>query len=265
MSLEWFGLGGKVALVTGAAQGIGRAIAEALAAAGAHVIVSDRQEEKLRAVTAGLQGQGYKVVGAPADVTNRLQVEGMVQLGLRSLGSIDILVNNAGGSGNVGVDQIDEVSEGLWDEIVDANLKSAFLCCRAVVPHMKARRQGSIVNFSSMSAKGAFGSRGTSAARLPYAGAKAGIIGLTFQLAKDLGPFGVRVNAVMPGFILTQPDARVAQRYEALSREDQDAMIRPIPLGRPGRPEEVAAVVLFLASQAASYVSGVTIEVNGGR
>src|SRR5919109_3128112 len=116
MSLEWFGLDGKVALVTGAAQGIGRAIAEALAAAGAHVIVSDRQEEKLRAVTAGLQGQGYKVVGAPADVTNRLQVEGMVQLGLRSLGTIDILVNNAGGSGNVGVDQIDEVSEEVWGE-----------------------------------------------------------------------------------------------------------------------------------------------------
>jgi NAD(P)-dependent dehydrogenase (short-subunit alcohol dehydrogenase family) len=165
----------------------------------------------------------------------------------------------------VGVDQIEEVSEELWDEIVDANLKSAFLCCRAVVPPMKARRQGSIVNFSSMSAKGAFGSRGTSAARLPYAGAKAGIIGFTSQLAKDLGPFGIRVNAVMPGFILTQPDARVAQRYGALSREEQDAMVRPIPLGRAGRPEEVAAVVLFLASQAASYVSGVTIEVNGGR
>jgi NAD(P)-dependent dehydrogenase (short-subunit alcohol dehydrogenase family) len=265
MSLEWFRLDGKVALVTGAAQGIGRATAEALAAAGAHVIVADRQEEKLRDVTVGLQGQGYKVLGVPADVTNRVQVEGMVHLGLRSLGTIDILVNNAGGSGDVGVDQVEEVSEELWDEIVDANLKSAFLCCRAVVPHMKSQRRGSIVNFSSMSAKGAFGSRGTSAARLPYAGAKAGIIGFTSQLAKDLGPFGIRVNAVMPGFILTQPDARVAQRYEALSREEQEAMVRPVALGRPGQPEEVAAVVLFLASQAASYVSGMTIEVNGGR
>ena len=96
-------------------------------------------------------------------------------------------------------------------------------------------------------------------------GAKAGIIGLTSQLAKDLGPFGIRVNAVMPGFILTQSDARVARRYEALSREEQEDMVRPVPLGRPGRPEEVAAVVLSLASDAASYVSGATIEVNGGR
>jgi 3-oxoacyl-[acyl-carrier protein] reductase len=265
MSLEWFRLDGKVALVTGAAQGIGRAIAEALAAAGARLIVSDRQADKLPGVVSALQGLGFKVIGAPADVTDGAQVRDMVRQGVQAFGCVDILVNNAGGSGNVGVDQIEEVPEELWDEIVDANLKGTYLCCQAVVPHMKSRGRGSIVNFSSMSARGAFGARGTSAARLPYAGAKAGIIGLTAQLAKDLGPFGIRVNAVMPGFILTQPDARVAQRYEELSREEREGMVRPVPLGRPGRPQEVAAVVLFLASEAASYVSGATIEVNGGR
>jgi 3-oxoacyl-[acyl-carrier protein] reductase len=265
MSVEQFRLHGKVALVTGAAQGIGRAVAEALGDAGARLVVSDLQAEKLTRLVAELTERGYKVVGTAADVTRAAQVEHMVQQGLTAFGQLDILVNNAGGSGNVGIDQIDDVTEELWDTIVNANLKSAYLCCRAVVPHMKIRRQGSIINFSSMSAKGAFGSLGTSAVRLPYAGAKAGIIGFTSQLAKDLGPCGIRVNAVMPGFILTQPDARVAQRYEVLSVEEQAAMLRPIPLGRPGRPEEVAAVVLFLASNAASYVSGATIEVNGGR
>jgi len=265
VSVERFRVDGKVALVTGAAQGIGWAVADLLASAGASLMLTDLQGEKLARVVADFQQRGYRVAGVAADVTSAAQVEGVVLQGLKAFERIDILVNNAGGSGNVGIDRIEDVTEELWDTIIDANLKSAYLCCRAVVPQMKARRQGSIVNFSSMSAKGAFGSLGTSAVRLPYAGAKAGIVGLTSQLAKDLGPFGIRVNAVMPGFVLTPPDARVAQRYQVLSAAEQAAMVQPIPLGRPGRPEEIAAVVLFLASEAASYVSGATVEANGGR
>ena len=142
MSLEWFSLAGKVALVTGAAQGIGRAIAEAFAAAGARLVISDRQAEKLAHTATALTSQGYEVVSVPADVTYAGQVREMVEHGLGVYGALDILVNNAGGSGNIGVDDIEDVSEELWDEIVDTNLKSAYLCSRAVVPHMKARRQG---------------------------------------------------------------------------------------------------------------------------
>ncbi len=265
MSVDRFRLDGKVALVTGAAQGIGQAIARALAGVGAKLIISDRQAEKLAQTAAGLEQEGYEVVYIAADVAVTDEVEALVRRGLEAYGAIDILVNNAGGSGHIGVDQIDEISDELWEEIVDINMKSAFLCCRAVVPHMVRRRQGSIINFSSMSAKGAFGPRGTSAARLPYAGAKAGIIGLTSQLAKDLGPSGIRVNAVLPGFILTPPDARVAQRYYDLTEQEQADMVSSVPLGRPGKPEEVASVVLFLASDAASFVSGAAIEVSGGR
>jgi NAD(P)-dependent dehydrogenase (short-subunit alcohol dehydrogenase family) len=265
MSIDWFRLDGKVALVTGAAQGIGQAIAHTLASAGAKLIISDRQAEKLAHTATALEQDGREVVYIPADVAKASEVDAMVRRGLDVYGAIDILVNNAGGSGNIGVDQIDEISDELWEEIIDINLKSAFLCCRAVVPHMVQRGQGSIINFSSMSAKGAFGPRGTSAARLPYAGAKAGIIGLTSQLSKDLGPSGIRVNAILPGFILTPPDARVAQRYYELTEKEQADMVSSVPLGRPGKPEEVAAVVLFLASDAASFVSGAAIDVNGGR
>jgi NAD(P)-dependent dehydrogenase (short-subunit alcohol dehydrogenase family) len=261
-----FDLTGRVALVTGGGTGIGAATAMLLAKHGADVAIAARTVADLERTAAAIElASGRKCLVVPTDVKVEDQVVAMVKRTVDELGQLDILVNNAGGSGNVGIEQIEDVTEDLWDTIVNANLKSAYLCCRAVVPHMKTRRQGSIVNFSSMSAKGAFGSLGTSAVRLPYTGAKAGIMGFTSQLAKDLGPFGIRVNAVMPGFILTQPDARVAQRYEVLEVEEQEAMLRPIPLGRPGRPEEVAAVVLFLSSAAASYVSGATIEVNGGR
>ncbi|MBI4640660.1 MAG: SDR family oxidoreductase, partial [Candidatus Tectomicrobia bacterium] len=202
-------LEGKVAIVTGAAGGIGRAITRELADQGANVIAVDLDKERIDVIAMEIREAGRKAFAVQADVTNAGQVNQMVSQALESFQRIDILVNNAGGSGHIGVDQIEDVSEELWDATVDLNLKAAFLCCKAVVPTMKAQRYGKIVNFSSSSAFGAFGPRGTSAARLPYAGAKAGIIGFSSQLAKDLGPFGINVNTVIPGFINTGPDARV--------------------------------------------------------
>ena len=254
----------RVAIVTGSAQGIGRAIAKKLASGGARVLATDIQGEKVARVAEEIGEAGGIALPFGADVSNAVEVDQMVQLALDNYGQIDILVNNAGGSGNIGLDHIEDISEELWDQIVDGNLKSAFLCCRGVVPHMKSKRSGKIVNFSSMTARGTFGPRGTSAVRLPYAGAKSGIIGFTAQLAKDLGEFNINVNAVMPGFVLTEPGARVADRFTALSSEEQEHQRTSIPLGRPGEPHEVAAVVAFLVSDEASYVSGAVIPVSGG-
>ena len=254
----------RVAIVTGSAQGIGRAIAKKLASGGASVLATDIQGDKVARVAEAIGDAGGIALPFEADVSNAVEVAQMVKLALDTYGQIDILVNNAGGSGNIGLDHIEDISEELWDQIVDGNLKSSFLCCRGVVPHMKSRRSGKIVNFSSMTARGTFGPRGTSAGRLPYAGAKSGIIGFTTQLAKDLGQFNINVNAVMPGFVLTEPGARVADRFTALSIEEQERQRSGIPLGRPGEPHEVASVVAFLVSDEASYVSGAVIPVSGG-
>lgn len=255
----------KTAIITGAAHGIGRAITKAFAEEGADLLVTDIDGAALKRTVREAGARGRKITMVVTDVTDARQVQAMVATALGELGRIDILVNDAGGSGDIGVTDIEEVEERLWDSQVNLNLKSAFLCCKAVSPHMKSRRQGAIVNFSSSSAFGAFGPRGTSAARLPYAAAKGGVLAFTLQLAKDLGPHGIRVNAIIPGFILTESDARVARRYAELTPEEQRKQAEGIPLGRPGRPEEVARAVLFLASEDASYVSGTAIQVTGGR
>ena len=258
-------LEGKAAIITGAAQGIGRAIALELAAEGADTLLADVQGEKVAQVAASIGEQGRNSSGMMVDVTEADQVEAMVRRAVELLGRVDILVNNAGGSGTVGVQRIEDVSDEAWGATLDLNLKGTFLCCRAVVPQMRKQGYGRIVNISSASTRGAFGPLGTSAVRLPYAAAKSGVLGFTSQLAKDLGPDGIYVNAVMPGFILTEPGARIRGRYEDLDQEAQAAMVEDVPLGRPGRPEDVAKAVAFLASDDASYTTGSVLEVMGGR
>ena len=258
-------LEGKTAIITGAAQGIGKAIAFEFAAEGAGMLVADIQGDKVTKVAAEVEQRGREAVAERVDVTQPDQVESMVQRALDVFGRVDILVNDAGGSGNEGIMPIEDVSEEAWNAMVDLNLKSVFLCCRAVAPHMRRQGYGRIVNISSSAARGAFGGLTTTGIRLPYAAAKSGVLGLTYQLAKDLAQDGINVNAVLPGFILTEQGARIRERYEALSQETQREAVRGIPLGRPGLPEEVAKAVSFLASDDASYVVGAVLEVTGGK
>ena len=254
---------GRTAIVTGAAQGIGYATAERLAGEGANVVVVDLNAEKTRIAGDRLRACGGEVLEAAADVTSAEQVGGMLDAALKKFGAVDILVNNAGGSGAASATAIESVSDEIWDRVVSLNLKSTFLCCRAVAPHMKARRYGRIVNLSSGIAKGSGRATGTAGAVLPYASAKAGVLGLTFTLAKLLAPEGITVNAVVPGFVLTEPGARVRDWFERLPAEAKSALVSRTSMGRAGAPHEIAAAILFLASEEASFVSGAAIDVTG--
>lgn len=242
MSLE-----GKVALVTGASRGIGRAAATALAAAGAHVAVNFvSRSEAAAEVKREIEALGRECLLVQADVATRRDVECMTALVLERFGRIDILVNNAtlhrGG-------KVDRLSESDWERVIDSCLRGAFHCCQQVVPHMTARRSGCLINVSSI--MGRIGWPGDAA----YGTAKAGLVGFTRSLAKELAPHGIRANVVMPGYIETDMTA-------ALTPRSKELMVSRIPLGRPGQPEEVAEVVVFLAS--ATYVTGAVYVVDGG-
>jgi NAD(P)-dependent dehydrogenase (short-subunit alcohol dehydrogenase family) len=254
---------GRAAIVTGAAQGIGLACAELLARDGAEVLMSDYNGEKLKAAASRLSKQGLKVEAARADVTSAKDVAAMVGAGLGAFGHVDILVNNAGGSGSVTATDIEDVTEAVWDDVVARNLKGPYLCCRAIVPHMKARKYGRIINFSSGLAKGVGRPTGTAGAVLPYAASKGGVLSLTYMLAKALGPFNITVNAVLPGFVLTEPGARVRDWYDSLPEAAKTALTSRNPSGRAGTAAEVASAVLYLASDEASFVSGVALDVAG--
>jgi NAD(P)-dependent dehydrogenase (short-subunit alcohol dehydrogenase family) len=245
------------AMVTGAGRGMGLAIAKALYQEGARVAIIDIDEKGVTEAAQQLDSKYERVMGKRVDVTHKVEVIHLVKEMKKLWGGVDILVNNAGGALNTPY-ILEEIEEKDWNLVVDVNLKGTFLCCQAVIPEMAKQECGTVVNISALA-----GHWRASLAGVQYTAAKAGVEGLTRQLAYDWGKFGIRVNAVAPTVILT--GERVQGLWEAKSEEEKKKVLSAIPLGRLGTPEEVASVVVFLASDESSYITGITIDVSGGR
>lgn len=249
---KYIDLTDRVALVTGASSGIGASAAAMLAELGATVAIGyNRNKRGAEDVEKTIRAAGGRAIAVHADVARAESIRGLVTRAAQALGPIDILVNNAGAL--LHRMKLHEVSEANIDEIFNLNLKSTVLCTQAVTPSMIERRRGAIINVASIA-----GRNGGGPGAGVYASAKAGVIALTKALARELAPHGIRVNAVSPGVIETPFHAATAPD---LLR----GFTASIPLGRLGRPEEIATVIAFLASDAASFVIGETIEVNGGQ
>ncbi len=244
-------LKGRVALITGASSGIGRAIANIFAAQGCDLAINGRNQQRLQVVSEEIKNMGRKVLILNGDVSDFDKVQQLGQKALSTYGKIDILVNNAGMSQKK---TILELSETEWDLIMSVNLKSAFNWIKAILPTMQSNGYGKIINISSVLAKAGIG-RGSKAA---YAASKAGLLGLTRGLAKEVAPT-IYVNAVCPGTIDT-PMSKKITKSKLLSKK----VMASIPLQRFGLPQDVANVVLFLATEDSDYLTGEIIDVNGG-
>lgn len=240
----------KVALITGGGSGIGQAIAERFAREGARVVVADLVTDRAERVTADIRDAGGEALAVTADVTDAAAVARMVEAAEAAFGQIDILVNNAGGARG---DDIREIDEATWDWNIDLVLKGPFLCSKAVVPGMIERRSGSIVMISSVNGLTGLGEEA-------YGAGKAGLINLAQNMAVKYGRYGVRVNSICPGTVRTpiwQP--RIDEDPQIFDR-----LAAWYPMGRVGEPEDVANAALFLASDEASWITGVTLPVDGG-
>jgi 3-oxoacyl-[acyl-carrier protein] reductase len=241
-------LEGRVALITGASQGIGHACALALARQGASLAVAARNQQKLDELVKEIETAGGKAAAFVIDVADEEQIKSGIKSAIAHFGKIDILVNNAG----ITRDQlVMRMKRADWDSVLNTNLTSAYVCIQQVIPSMLKQRWGRIINITSV-----FGQIGQ-AGQANYAASKAGLIGLTMAMAREVASRNITCNAVAPGFIETSMTA-------ALSEEFRQTAVKTIPLGRVGSPNDVASAVTFLASEEASYITGHVLNVNGG-
>ena len=238
----------RVAIVTGSAQGLGKAMVERLASDGVKVVITDVNEEKINLAVEELTSKGYDVFGAKCDVTNRDEIRALGEKVIENYGKLDIIVNNAGITKD---SSFKKMTDAQWDAVMTVDLKSVFLVSQELVKYLEANGYGRIINISSLA--GMMGNFG----QANYSAAKAGVVGLTKTLSIELGKKNITVNAIAPGFINTE-------MTKVIPEDRKKVMIAEIPVGRPGEPEEIAAVVAFLASDEAGFVSGTVINVNGG-